>query len=325
MPAKNSVTRKRRTGLLVYSLAVEANPGATQDTICQWVKTDGNRERWLREYNWKPPGDDQAREYIREIQRAKREDWLDDPWHTGIFAAHNDPERQIEADALPDVMAVALRVFAGGKRLTARQAGWVARLRHVLDPILSGDDDAVQDAYSLAVAYSARELAAAALAGPDADRCIPVGHESDTWGLDFTLACTLPGVGLAWSAYDAAIEAGLLLEPDWPGGARIATRTETPEVALLSRLLLRVGPPLLITDWRYMASALLRLRARIEGGVEWVTEVFPRPANTFPMARTGAKSWDSLTDTERQDEAKAIGLEVMAEMDAAKEHRNDKT
>ena len=51
-------------------------------------------------------------------------------------------------------MTVALRVFAGGKRLTARQAMWAGRLNAMmkLDPDESTDGD-IENIYGLAVAY----------------------------------------------------------------------------------------------------------------------------------------------------------------------------
>ena len=136
---------------------------------------------------------------------------------------------------------VALRVFAGGKRLTARQAKWVADLRPLMGTLSAGDDGAVQDAYALAVTYAARGRAAAALAKATGlvEPPIPLGHESDTWALDVTLAATSTENHLiTWNTFEAITEAGLVNEPIWEeGGLRGSVRTEVPSIIPLYELL----------------------------------------------------------------------------------------
>jgi len=262
---------------------------------------EAQASRWAELYGWDPPELSRAKDYIREIKKART--WLDDPWHLGIFAAHEAPELEPSPDAIPDVRAVAVRVFAGGKRLTARQGRWVARLRGLLKPILTGGDARVDDAYAAAVVYAARERAAAALALATGMRepPIPQGHESETWALDVFFAATERGSGLTWAAYAAAKEAGLVEGMSWPAEG-LELRPESTSVVPLYNLLLDATPDL--TDgWRQMSSALLLLRARAESGFTFRDS--PR------VRKVGEADWESLCEEERLQVAKGIGDDVL--------------
>jgi len=313
--------------LAIYSLALEANPGATQEHVHEWVAAQASR--WGKTYDgWSVPEISRAKDYIREITLGR--DWLDDPWHLGIFAAHQSTHLAPPPDAIPDVLMVALRVFAGGKRLTARQARWVADLRPLMGTLSAGDDGAVQDAYALAVTYAARGRAAAALAKATGlvEPPIPIGHESDTWALDVTLAATSTENHLiTWNTFQAITEAGLVNEPIWEeGGLRGSVRTEVPSAIPLYELLLEASF-LLTKDCRAMTSALLRLRARTESGVSIQDIPFHGlvggSGGTFRAAQDGAIEWNLLNKDEQLEEARKIGEEVLAELEPPEENQHD--
>jgi len=326
MPPRGSITRKRRIALAIYSLALEANPGATQEHVHEWVAAQA--PVWMKTSSWSVPEISRAKDYIREITLGR--DWLDDPWHLGIFAAHQSTHLAPPPDAIPDVLMVALRVFAGGKRLTARQAKWVADLRPLMGTLSAGDDGAVQDAYALAVTYAARGRAAAALAKATGlvEPPIPLGHESDTWALDVTLAATSTENHLiTWNTFEAITEAGLVNEPIWEeGGLRGSVRTEVPSAIPLYELLLEASF-LLTKDCRAMTSALLRLRARTESGVSIQDIPFHGlvggSGGTFRAAQDGAIEWNLLNTDEQLEEARKIGEEVLAELEPPEENQHD--
>lgn len=326
MPPRNSITRKTRISYLVFALAVEANPGATQEYITEWVRA--REQRWLETLGWKTPKDSRSRDYIRGIIRARS--WMDSEWHVGVFAANQAHAYDIPADSIPDVLIVALRVFAGGKRLTARQAWWVSRLRQLVPPLENCTDLAIDDIYSLAVSHAANERAAAALSiesGVPGFQ-IPEVHDSDTWSLDVLLSiehsALLPVAGL----YEVLEEAAFIEEPKWSENIRSAVSPMTENIKPLYELLIE-AQPLLLNNSKAMTTALLRLRAyaeqRVEYGLQSGESAFDditEPSQCYAATKS-APAWDSLSDEDRLNKAKEICMHVMKLIEQQKETDRD--
>ena len=269
MPPPGHISKARKLWLHIYSLAIEqADPLATQDAIRASV---GSQDEMLRNLGLKPLSESRANDYIREIQHANERRWLDSPWHLGIFAANLAHDLEFPGDQIPVVMAVAARVFAGGKRLTARQAIWVARLNalHKLNPD-NATDSQIQNLYLLAIWYSAREITATQIA--DALHTehppLPPEHESDTWDLDFSLAvydsevASFPLSSGSWAAYKGAQAAGIapaikVPKTDWSESG-IA---DTDAVAKLHTLI-RNAVPTAIENWRILTALLIAVRTK---------------------------------------------------------------
>ena len=313
MPPKNSITRKTRISYLVFALAVEANPGATQEYITEWVRA--REQRWFETLGWKTPKDSRSRDYIRGIIRARS--WMDSEWHIGVFAANQAHAYDIPADSIPDVLIVALRVFAGGKRLTARQAGWVSRLRQLVPPLKNATDLEIENMYSLAVSHAANERAAAALSiesGVPGFQ-IPEVHDSDTWSLDVLLSAEHSTLLSANGLYEVLEEAALIGEPKWSENIRSAVTPMTENIKPLYSLLIE-AQPLLLNNCKAMTSALLSLRAYAEQRVEYgpqsgesAFDSITEPIQ-FKAATKSAPKWDSLSDEEKLAKANEVGIQV---------------
>jgi hypothetical protein len=353
MPPKGSITRKGRTSYLIFSLAIEANPGATHQYIYDWVSAQ--KEHWAEALGWELPQFSRSRDYIRQILSARS--WMDSDWHLGAFAASQAHAQDIPVESVPDVLMVALRAYAGGVRLTVRQAWWVARLRGLLGPIESCGDPQVEDVYSLALAYASSERAATALSREAGipELQVPGFKEFDTWPLDVLVSMTestvLPGENL----YEVLLEAEFMNETVWPGGIRMKLRPMSPAVAPLHALLLEEVPALQ-SSCRATTSALLWLRAYAEQKVEFTRQSYPRnePVDeaasrlrirsaitdeerqeaitasfaSVPLvlkeATKSAPEWDSLTDDEKKDKAREIGNRVLESIEQQKETDSDK-
>jgi hypothetical protein len=269
MPPKGHISKDRRKYTHIYSLAIlSVDPCATQEDIREWVDS---RPELLTEHGLERLGSTRANIYIREIQAANNGEWLESPWNLGIFAANKRVDLEFPHDQLPVVMAVSLRVFAGGKRLTARQATWVARLNGLLKENLDeASDGDIQYLYILALHYSAREITAAVITTAlGTDRPIlPVNHESDTWDLDLFLA-SHGGVQTPLEnrklggAFDNAINVGLAPAVNFGEPLESGSNTgaaDTEEVSQLNEMI-REAAPTATSNWRTLTYLLMNVRA----------------------------------------------------------------
>jgi hypothetical protein len=321
MPPKYSIARKTRISYLVYSHAIDENPGATHEYISSWV-SDKNK-LWLQTLNWKAPSESRSRDYIRKILSSRT--WMDSEWHLGGFAANRAHALDISPESIPDVFVVALRAFAGGKRLTIRQAWWVSRLIPILGSVESSTESEVENIYSLAAAYAANESAGAALQNQSGlkERNLPGIYDSDTWPLDVLLAQESSVLLSEPGLYDVLQEAGFLAETKWPENIRLESTPTSVEVAPLLALLLKASPEL-SCSCKAMTSALLWLRAYAEQQVEYgaesgesAFEETTKPAQLCKGTRS-APEWDSLSDDEKLAKAREIGTQVMRLIDRQK-------
>jgi len=341
MPSKGHFSLKRKKGFHIYALVLSDYPTDSQDQIHDRVWS--GREKWKKEFNWEAPeASSTSKGYIKAIRDAQSRKWLDNPWHTGIFAVNDSYELEFSTDQLPVVMQTAMRAFAGGKRLTTRQAMWVARLNALihLDPEQATDIE-ITNIYGLAVAYSAREMAVAAIAyvfNPG-QSVLPSGHESvaDTWPLDVIVALTESVTAPAWTLYEVLIEAEYTAEPIWPTGpgVRMGITPTSDEVKTLYVQLLKVVPEL-VGSCEATTRALLWFRAYAEQQTEFVAksgesavdfiDVSPSgvsyPPITNPVqfweAARDAPIWESLSLDEQEDKAREIGNRVMKEINTEK-------
>jgi hypothetical protein len=326
MPPKYHISRMAKIWTEIYALAIDmADPNATQAVIREHA-VELAKERGL-----KPLEESHANKYIREIQTANNRGWLDSPWHTGIFAAHNSYELEISTDQLPIVMTVALRVFAGGKRLTARQAMWVGRLNALkkLDPDDSTDGD-IENIYGLAVAYSAREKAATSIARRTNQGKPVIAEENqsdlDTWSLDVLVGLTESPIAPDMQLYEVLLESGYTQDPIWTSGARMGITPTSDKVKYLYILLLKFAVPELVESCKAMTRALLWLRAYAEKQTEYgeqtgessnpeVSRLITVP---MPAKVKDEHSWSSLSQDERKNKAREISIRVMKEINTEK-------
>jgi len=322
MPPKGKIARKTRISYRVFSLGIEACPGATHERIFDWVKS--NAETWRKIDGWEVPQFSRSRDIIRQILKAAQ--WMDSDWYLGAYTARQAHTSDIPEESIPDVLVVALRVFAGGKRLTVRQAWWVSRLVSLSGPLISKSDAEIEDVYSLAVAYSANDRAAAALSEDTGTPELVVADvfEPDTWSLDVLASLEhsvlLPEAGF----YEVMQEAGFIGQPDWETNIRAGITTTTEEVEPLRDLLLTAIPDL-DNSCKALTSALLWLRVYAERRVEWgqqsgnsAFEEFTKPVQFYEASRS-APEWDSLSYDEKLHKSREIGSRVMKEITAAKE------
>jgi hypothetical protein len=325
MPPKYHVSKTTMIWSDIFALAIDAaDPDATQADIRDDVEKQA--PELLKKYGLKPLQESHANKYIREIQTANSRGWLDSPWQTGIFAAHDSYELEISTDQLPIVMTVALRVFAGGKRLTARQAMWVGRLNALmkLDPDESTDGD-IENIYGLAVAYSAREKAATAIARKTnlGKRVLPEEHESDldTWPLDVLVGLTESTVAPDMQLYEVLLESGYTQDPIWTSKARMGITPTTKEVKPLHTLLQSASSEL-VESCKSMTRALLWLRAYAEKQTEYGEQTgessFPevtQPVTVpMPVKVKDEHSWSSLSQDEQEGKAREIANRVLKQM-----------
>ena len=270
MPPKGHISKTRRKWTHLYALAIEqADPLATQDEIRDIVE---KRPKMLKQLGLKPLTRSRAIDYIREIQSANEQRWLDSPWHMGIFAANCASGLEFSSEQLPIVMAVAARVFAGGKqRLTAREAIWVARLNalHTLN-VDDATDSQIQNLYLLAIWYSAREITATQIADALGTEHppLPEHHESDTWDLDFSLAvydsevASFPLSSGSFGAYKGAQTAGIAPPVKVPKTAWSESGiADTDDVAKLHTLI-RKAVPTAVENWRILTALLIAVRTK---------------------------------------------------------------
>ena len=324
MTRTGKLSPKRKKGLAVVGLVMgKLGPQATQEEIHERVVRDAND--WKRLFDWSIPERASlswVKQYIRDIQNAEKQKWLDSPWHTGIFAVHDKHELEIPLDQLSVVMETAMRAFAGGKRLTTREAMWVARLNALIqiNPDQATDSE-IENIYGLAVAYSARERASRA-----ATFVTSSGHsvltaeqelERDTWPLDVFVALTESVITPAWTLYEVLIEAEYTTEPIWPTdpAVRMGITPTSYEVKPLYDLLLGAVPEL-AGSCKAMTSALLSLRAYAEQRVEYgpqsgesAVDSITEPIQ-FKAATKSAPKWDSLSDEEKLAKANEVGIQV---------------
>jgi hypothetical protein len=305
MPPAGHISKTRKLWLHIYSLAIEqADPLATQEEIRAIVDS---QKKMLRKLGLKPLSESRANDYIREIQHANERRWLDSPWHLGIFAANCAHELEFPPDQLPVVMAVGARVFAGGKRLTARQAIWVARLNglHKLNPD-NATDSQIQNLYLLAIWYSARETTATLIADTLHTEHLPLPpeHESDTWDLDFSLAvydsevASFPLSSGSWDAYKGAQAAGIapaikVPKTDWSESG-IA---DTDAVAKLHTLI-RNAVPTAVANWRTLTALLIAVRTKALEP-EW-EEWSEQQRQRFIREIAGVETDDQIDDPQTQ-------------------------
>jgi hypothetical protein len=278
MPTKGHISKTRRLWTHVYSLAIEvADPLATQDEIRASVDSQTDM---LRTLGLKPLGRARAHIYIRDIQNAHKRQWLDSPWHMGIFAANCAHLLEFPHDQLPVVMAVAMRVFAGGKRLTARQATWVARLNALQNVNLDeASDKHIQHIYDLSLYYSAREITAAVIANAlHTDHPpLPESHESDTWDLDLFLgthdvgyeteAVADPVLGFGhWGGYAYMRVVGIAPDMRFPEYDFYDLRSstgiaDTDDVSEVHQMILEAVPTA-DENWRTLTFLLMSVRGK---------------------------------------------------------------
>ena len=344
MTRTGKLSPKRKKGLAVVGLVMGIlGPQATQEEIHERVVRDAND--WKKLFDWSIPERASlswVKQYIRDIQNAEKQKWLDSPWHTGIFAVHDKHELEIPLDQLSVVMETAMRAFAGGKRLTTREAMWVARLNALMqiNPDQATDNE-IENIYGLAVAYSARERAsrAATFVTSSGHSVLTAEQESerDTWPLDVFVALTESVIAPAWPLYEVLIEAEYTTEPIWPTGpaVRMGITPTSDEVKPLYDLLFDAVSEL-AGSCKAMISALLWLRAYAEEQIEFVaksgesavnfTDVSPSgvsyPPITNPVqfweAARDAPKWDALPPTKQREMAREIGNRVMKEINAEK-------
>jgi hypothetical protein len=354
MPPKYHVSKTTKIWTGIFALAIDsAEPNATQTDIRESVENQA--PELLKMYGLKPLQESHANKYIREIQTANNRGWLDSPWQTGIFAANDSYQLEISTDQLPTVMTVALRVFAGGKRLTARQAMWVGRLNALkkLDPDESTDGD-IEDIYGLAVAYSAREKAATSIARRTNQGKPVMAEENlsdlDTWSLDVLVGLTESPIAPDMQLYEVLLESGYTQDPLWTSKARMDVTPTTKEVKPLHTRLLSASPEL-IGSCKAMTAALLWIRAYAEQGVEygtrWVDPEISVDKATARVALSKAKTdekrhdaiislmasgpmqlsepikaereWGSLSPDEQREKAREIGGQVLKVIELEKQ------
>ena len=318
MPPKGTITKKRRTGLVIYARAVEENPGATQEVIHGWV---ADRARhWALTFKWDVPEFSRGKEYIREIASSRK--WLDTPWHIGIFAQHDAHHLAPNGHALQDVTAIALRVFAGGLRVSARQAHWLGIIQPLLGPLRTDSD--IADAYAFALEYSALERGSEALSrvGGAEQSIVVETNNVVTWSLDVMVNMKGFQPGLNFNlmdklGYTNVIEGSPFKEGDrtWLAGS--------DEVKPLYYLLLEVEPRL-AERWNWMTAALLHLRATSNWdfetrtravsawGLNQVEDFITREREHTKDETFGSeKPWGSLTAAEQADVACKLAARVM--------------
>jgi len=269
MPPSGHISKTRKQYLHLYSLGVgQADPLDTQEMIRDFV--DGQHDL-MRKLGLKKLSESRANDYISEIQNANKRGWLDSPWHMGVFAANCAQALEFPHDQLPVVMAVAARVFAGGKRLTAREAIWVSRMNalHKLN-LDDATDTQIQNLYVLSIWYAKRETTATLIANAlNTDHPpLPAGHESDTWDLDFSLAVydnqvvSSPLSPGSWSAYKGAQAAGIAPAIKVPKTAWVDSGiADTKDVAKFHTLI-RKAVPTAVENWRTITALLIAVRTK---------------------------------------------------------------